>query len=214
MSSESSIEKFGAWTLRVRPGHGKQILLLLHGWTGDENSMSVLMRGIPDKYWLLAPRGVYTASPSGYSWQTPVSPGSRSSIESYRNSVESLLGFLDLWKTENELNIATVDIMGFSQGGALAFSIGALKPDRVNKVIILSGFAPKGIEEYLQPEIFLGKEFFVAHGAKDEIVPISKAFEIVNYLKGTGAELVFCQSDSGHKVSASCFNSLLQFINK
>jgi len=214
LSNESSIKIIADWTLRLRPGKGQQILVLLHGWTGDENSMSVFMRGIPEDYWLLAPRGVYKAYPFGYSWQTPVSHGSRSDIESFRNSVEALVKFLDLWKTECGLSTATVDIMGFSQGGAFAFSFGAMKPDLVNKVIILSGFAPEGIEEYLQPEIFRRKKFFVAHGEKDEIVPISRAFEIVNYLQGAGAELEFCQSDSGHKVSARSFNSLLQFINK
>ena len=55
---DSQLTTFEDWTLRVRPGSGRdaRVMLLLHGWTGDENSMWAFARDLPASAWLIAPR--------------------------------------------------------------------------------------------------------------------------------------------------------------
>ena len=45
-----------------------RVILMLHGWTGDENVMSVFGASIPADYWLISPRGPVKAVPSGFGW--------------------------------------------------------------------------------------------------------------------------------------------------
>ncbi|NTW12833.1 MAG: hypothetical protein HGA30_05945, partial [Anaerolineales bacterium] len=51
--NNTSLIQFNDWTLRVRPATVKpaRLLLLLHGYTGDENSMWVFARDLPHHYW-------------------------------------------------------------------------------------------------------------------------------------------------------------------
>ncbi len=59
------------WVIREKRPAGSgpfRVLLLLHGWTGDENSMEIFTNGLPANYWLAAPRGIYASNLGGYSW--------------------------------------------------------------------------------------------------------------------------------------------------
>ena len=57
-ANNPALETFDGWTLRVRASDSPnpRLLLLLHGWTGDENSMWVFARGLSPNYWIVAPR--------------------------------------------------------------------------------------------------------------------------------------------------------------
>ncbi len=75
MSDENNTHQmtYNGWTMRVR--HAAQeparFLLLLHGWTGDENSMWIFARNFPADMWIAAPRALYPAEGGGYSWRPP-----------------------------------------------------------------------------------------------------------------------------------------------
>lgn len=48
------------WILKVHPPAvtgSNRVLLMLHGWTGDETVMSVFGQKVSPDYWLLSPRG-------------------------------------------------------------------------------------------------------------------------------------------------------------
>ena len=203
---------FENWTLRVRPGTGQRILLLLHGWTGDENSMWIFARNFPSEYWIIAPRGPYTAQQGGYSWRAPASRGSWPTVDLFRPSIEALIELLERWANANHVDASTVDAAGFSQGGALTLTLGALYPARVRKMGILSGFAPDGAEQILTPGLLVGKNIFLAHGTLDEMVPIAMARRTIQLLEGAGAKVTYCESEVGHKLSADCLKALENYF--
>lgn len=54
---------------RIPPGEGQHpVFVMLHGWTGDENSMWIFAPRLPADAILLAPRGLYESPLGGYSW--------------------------------------------------------------------------------------------------------------------------------------------------
>ncbi len=63
VQSETEITAFHGWTLRVQPAGETpaRLLLLVHGWTGDENSMWVFVRNFDPHYWIIAPRARRTS---------------------------------------------------------------------------------------------------------------------------------------------------------
>ena len=212
MKDENTLTTFENWTLRVRPGTGRRILLLLHGWTGDENSMSIFTGHFPENYWVISPRAPYPAKPKGFSWRVPAPSGSWPTIDLFRPSVDALIELVDHWAVSNNLEASSVDVAGFSQGGALTFTFGALHPKKVRRMGILAGFAPQGAEEVLTQSTFLGKRIFVAHGTLDEMVPISMAMQTIKVLEDSGASVHFCQSQSGHKLSSDCLKALVRYL--
>ena len=212
MKLDSTLTTFENWTLRVRPGTGKRILLLLHGWTGNEDSMSVFTRNFPDDCWIISPRAPYSTAEGGYSWRAPAARGSWPSVDLFRPSIAGLIDLLDHWSVANALDASTFDVAGFSQGGAMTFTLGVLHPGRVRKMGILAGFAPEGTESVLVPQLFAGKKIFVAHGTRDEMVPIQMAKRTIQILEGAGAQVIYCESEVGHKLSADCLRALEHYL--
>src|SRR5690349_23543699 len=67
--SNATLVKFHDWTVRVQESSAAKprFLLLIHGLTGDENSMWVFARNLSHDYWMIAPRAPYPTEPSGFS---------------------------------------------------------------------------------------------------------------------------------------------------
>ncbi len=68
----------------------------------------------------------------------------------------------------------------------------------------LSGFIPEHAEEMLTSKKFSGKSIFITHGRKDELIQVEQARRAAALLTSAGAQVVYCESDAGHKVSVEC----------
>lgn len=216
VQNSTEVITFQGWTLRVRAATEKpaHLLLLVHGWTGDENSMWVFVRNLPGSYWIVAPRAPYTTSPSGYSWR-PERPGvhDRPNFEDLQPAAESLLHFVDAYAAENHLDASQFSAIGFSQGAALISTLALLHPERVRRAGVLSGFVPEGAQPLVERRPLKGKLFFVAHGTLDDLVPIDVARSSVRVLETAGANVTYCEDDVGHKLSAKCLRALEAYFS-
>ncbi len=213
VQSDTELVAFRDWILRVRPATEApaRLLLLVHGRTGDENSMWVFVRNLPPSYWIVAPRAPYLTEPTGYSWR----PGAhdRPTFDDLRPAVESLLKFVDAYADENYLDATQFDAVGFSQGAAMVNCIALLHPDRVQRASVLAGFVPAGAEELVEARPLKGKPFFVAHGTLDELVNIESGRRSAKLLEQAGANVTYCEDDVGHKLSAGCLRALNAFFS-
>ncbi|PWH11774.1 MAG: hypothetical protein DDG60_16490 [Anaerolineae bacterium] len=212
MKPSTTLLTFEDWTLRVLPSPAKRILLMLHGWTGDENSMWVFARNFPTDYYIIAPRAPYPAPETGYSWRAPAPRGSWPTLDLMRPSAEALLDLLEAFGRAYGLDASTVDVIGFSQGGAMTFTLGWLYPQRIRKMGILAGFAPQGAEDRFQPTLLSGKHVFVAHGTQDTMVPLAMAQRTIHLLQSAGATVTYSESHVGHKLSAEGLAALETYL--
>ncbi|MFH2102114.1 MAG: hypothetical protein ABIJ39_01995 [Chloroflexota bacterium] len=209
MSTRTKTERIqvGSWTLRTRQAEAEpvRLLLLLHGWTGDEDSMWVFVRKLSPNYCILAPRGPYPAPQGGNSWRE-IKPGTWGlpTVDDLRPAAEAIQGLLDLWSTHTGLEVGQIDLMGFSQGAALAYVFAMINPDRVARVAALSGFVPEGAETLITGRSLTGLSFFVAHGSQDNLITVDRARKSVRILEQAGAITTYCEDEVGHKVSSGC----------
>lgn len=214
--TNTELIQFNGWTLRTRQAQASpsRLLVLIHGWTGDENSMWVFTRSLSPQYWMIAPRAPHPADPSGFSWRSP-QPGAfgRPSLETLKPSVEGLIHLIDEYSASVELDAQQFDVIGFSQGGAMVNAVGALYPQRVRKMGVLAGFAPYGLDELIDARPFAGKNIFVAHGTQDTMVPIDRARASMELLEKAGAQITYCEDEVGHKLSANCLRALETYLS-
>lgn len=213
--NSTSLITFKNWTLRIREsGHpAPRLMLLIHGFTGDENSMWVFARDLPAHDWIVAPRAPYAGDPGGYSWRPPQFDNMDGlSGHLLRSSAEALIHLMDEYSASAKIEARVFDVMGFSQGGAMASLLGFLYPHRIRRIGILAGFVPGGLEELVPQRPLEGKPFFVAHGTKDEMVPIDRARVSIETLERAGANVTYCEDEVGHKVSVNCLRSLKNFF--
>ena len=221
---------YNGWIMRVR--HATQeparFMLLLHGWTGDENSMWVFARRFPADIWIAAPRGPHPADGSGYSWRalqpgtlrhgfdalSPTAQGNAwglPTLSDLKPAADSLIRLVDDVSASIGVDAAQFDVAGFSQGGALTNLLALLYPERIRRAAVLAGFMPGGTEELIARQPLIGKRFFVTHGNQDELIPVERARQSIHLLEQAGAQVTFCEAEVGHKVGADCLRSLEAF---
>jgi phospholipase/carboxylesterase len=215
--NDTSLITFNGWTLRVHEttNASPRLMLLIHGLTGDENSMWVFARNLSPDYWMVAPRAPYLTqmTQGGYSWApTADDAEERSSLEQLRDSAAALIRLVDEYAASVQLDARTFDVVGFSQGGAMCSALAFLYPERISKAAILAGFVPSGLEELVSQRPLEGKPFFVAHGTKDERVSVERARASMKILEGAGVRVTYCEDNVGHKVSATCLRALKDFF--
>ena len=212
---DTELITFNKWTLRVRTAsrQSARLLLLLHGWTGDENSMWVFVRNFPRDYWIVAPRGPHVTEPNGYSWRVlQAARRNWPSLEDLWPAADSLIALIDDYAVQNQVAVHQFDVIGFSQGGALTNTIALLYPERVRRLGVLSGFLPEGYEALVENRSLNGKPVFVAHGTLDEMVNIEYARRSVAELERAGAHVTYCEDEIGHKLSANNLRALEAFF--
>ena len=215
---DTQLIQFEGWTLRIResthPKEASRLLLMIHGITGDENSMWVFARDLPAHYWIVAPRAPYIAEPGGFSWRPPQFENmNEPSLERLRQSAEALIRLADSYAALVGIDASRFDVMGFSQGGAMSNVLAFLYPQRIRKTGILAGFVPSGLEALVSQHPLEGKPFFVAHGTKDEMVTVDRARASISLLEQAGAKVIYCEDDVAHKVSVNCLRALKEFLS-
>ena len=216
--SNTSLISVGGWTLRVRESMhpSPRLMLLIHGLTGDENSMWVFARDLASQYWMVAPRAPHpTGLPEqGYSWR-PLQFDSLNQVglDLLGSTADGLLHLVDEYSAAAGFEAGTFDVMGFSQGGAVASVLAFLHPERIRKAGILAGFVPRGLESLVPERPLQGKPFFVAHGTQDEMVSIDRARASIDILEQAGAQVTYCEDNVGHKVSITCLRALKKFFS-
>ncbi len=210
---KSEVLLYNNWILRLHTAYRPEsrLMLMIHGWTGDENSMLIFQREMPDDYWIIAPRGPLETGEGGYGW-IGHRPGRDATLEAFEPPAQALHRLIENLRVDYQLGNRPLDVVGFSQGAALSLTFAFLYPQVVRKVAVLAGFLPYLPENYQPSRPFSQINFFVAHGTHDDIVPIERAEEVVYFLEQQHATVQFCKAPVSHRISAGCFKQLGQFF--
>ena len=212
--------KLAHWELKIRIPDTRgphRVSVLLHGWTGDEDSMWIFASRIPEDSIVIAPRGLHRTPLGGFSWH-PISEQSLSEFHDFRPAVDALDELFEPenihFESLNSVNFSHLNLIGFSQGAALAYSYGLIKPEKIDSLAGLSGFFPDGALEFVEDRPLLGVPAFIAHGTQDTIVPVERARNSVEMLQMAGCDVSYCEDDVGHKLSSTCFRGLQSFLSE
>lgn len=188
------------------------VIIMIHGWTGDENSMWVFAPRMPKNALLIAPRGLFSAVGGGYSWYLKLSKY-LPVFDDFLPAVERVFDSISIKNFPNG-DFSALHLVGFSQGAALACTMTIQYPERITSLAGLSGFLPDGAASWLSPLRLSGMPIFLAHGTQDERVPVERARQAVAQLEQAGALVTYCEDDVGHKLSARCFRGMEAFFQR
>ena len=215
MVSNPISREIDGWVLRERIPHGPgphPLILMLHGWTGDEASMWVFASRLPKEAMLVSPRGLYPAPMGRYGWHAH-KEGAWPWLDDFQTAIEALQQLLTP-EHFPQAGLSRIRLVGFSQGAALCCALALQHPARIRALAGLSGFLPQGSEALARNRPLLDIPVFLAHGSRDEQVPVERARKAVQVLEDAGAVVTYCEDDVGHKLSANCFHGLEEFFNQ
>ena len=151
----------------AEPGADRPLLVLLHGYGADERDLFGLGDHLPDAFVLAAPRAPLPLPwPSpGYSWY-PIEGLESRDASHVTAAATALLSWIDA-----HAPAASIGLLGFSQGAAIALQALRLDPKRFAFVVNLSGYAtpgdlPRDAElAGIRPPVFWGR------GTRDDVIP-------------------------------------------
>ncbi|WP_409047970.1 alpha/beta hydrolase [Microbacterium sp. HA-8] len=147
---------------------GRPLLVLLHGYGADERDLFALVPHLPPDFAVAAVRAPLTPPfpAPGFSWYAIEGLRGRDP-EGVTRGAERLIEWVDA----HAAGAASIGLLGFSQGGAIALQALRLRPDRFAFAVNLSGYAAPGplpgdaALAARRPPVFWGR------GARDEVIP-------------------------------------------
>jgi phospholipase/carboxylesterase len=181
-------------------------VVLVHGWLGNETVMGVFEHALPRAAALFYPRGPHAAA-GGFGWYAETQEP-----ETVARGLAALREFVTRLPDAYAVDPARLVLVGFSQGAAICSALTLAAPERVSALAMLAGFLPEFALPDVEPGRLQGKRVFIAHGARDETVPIEAARAARAALTRAGAEVTYHESHAGHKVSTHGLRELKQWL--
>jgi phospholipase/carboxylesterase len=151
---------------------------------------------------------------SGYAWY-PMSMGGPPDIASMLMSRQKLQQFLDKCLAQYPIDAKNLAILGFSQGGVVAYSLALSTPDRFAALVALSSWLPPE----LVPHLSLGNSAralptLVQHGTQDSIIEVERARQSVETLRQAQIPLTYREYEMGHEIRPRSLSDLSAWLDE
>jgi phospholipase/carboxylesterase len=209
------------YTAHVPAGPGPfPTVLALHGWGASAHDLiglaPVLHGG---EALVLCPQGPTTLDLgqgfTGYGW-FPLAEGGPLDPFEFRKGAAALRSFLEQALERYPVDRRKLVALGFSQGGVMAYDLVLREPALFAGLAALSSWLPPGLVASIarQPE-HEGLPVLVQHGSEDPMIPVARAQESRDALRGLGVNLAYREYEMGHEVRPdSSLRDLLQWLEE
>jgi phospholipase/carboxylesterase len=145
----------------------------------------------------------------GYGWYR-LQPGQAPDPAAFDAALGAVIGFIDQATRRYPIDPARLAVVGFSQGGSLAYACGLHHRPRFAAVAALSSWLNPLL---LDSAVSLsGLPLLIQHGSRDELVQVERGREAVEQLRATGAQVVYREYDMGHEINAAGVRDLSEFL--
>jgi phospholipase/carboxylesterase len=137
----------------------------------------------------------------GYAWY-PMTMGGPPDVGAILSSREKLQAFLDECLARYPIDARKLALLGFSQGGVMAYSLALSNPERFAALAVLSSWLPKEIiSELAVKETVQSLPTLVQHGTQDQLIELQRARDSVEQLRALRVPLTYREYDMGHEIT-------------
>jgi phospholipase/carboxylesterase len=150
----------------------------------------------------------------GYAWY-PMSMGGPPDIGAILSSREKLQQFLDACMKRYPIDAKKLVVLGFSQGGVMAYSLVLSNPERFAGLAVLSSWLPKElIPELSIREAVQSLPTIVQHGSQDQMIEVQRAQDSVEQLGTLRVPLTYREYDMGHEITPRSLSELSAWLDE
>lgn len=194
------------------------LLLLLHGYGSNEQDLFSFAEELPCEYYIISLRAPYTLDFGAYAWyaiEINASGAKFSDDIQAKASKELISQMIDQLVEKYPIDKNNINLVGFSQGAILSYGLALTYPEKINKVVALSGYFNQNIlEEDFKQKSLNNLKFFVSHGISDQIIPVEAARKTPEILKDLDIECIYKEYPVGHGVAPQNFYDFKTFLKK
>jgi phospholipase/carboxylesterase len=193
------------------------LLLLLHGYGSNEEDLFGFATQLPDNYLIISARAPYSLPPYGNAWYAIDFDADMNKFTDNVQAAESrdlIAKFIDEVVEAYPVDADNVTLLGFSQGTILSYAVALTYPEKVKRVVALSGYLNMDIIENINSRDISNLSFFISHGVVDQVIPVEWARKAPEYLRAKGLKAEYHEYPVGHGVAPQNFNDLLAWLKK
>lgn len=194
------------------------LLILLHGYGSNEEDLFSFASELPQDHYVISVRAPYDLQPYGHAWYAihfDADENKFSDNEQAKGSVNLIASFIDQVVKQYPIDIKNVTLIGFSQGAILSYAIALTYPEKVTKVVALSGYLNQEIlPEVIDKKAISHLKFFVSHGSVDQVIPVDWAKKAKPTLENLGLEVEYNEYPMGHGVAPQNFFDFKNWLQK
>ena len=156
--------------------------------------------------------------PPGYGWFHLETTGSlilAPTIEEIVAALSRLTEFLNEAMESYPIHPKRLVVLGFSQGGVMAYGLGLGNPSRFRGIAALSSWlAPELAKKVIHSSEREGLRALVHHGLRDPLVDVSKARESVDILRAVKADVTYREYEMGHEITSESLLDLTRWLEE
>lgn len=192
------------------------LLLLLHGYGSNEEDLFSFAGELPGEYYVISVRAPYPLPPYGNAWYALHFDGDMNKFSDNEQAISSrdlVISFIDEVLAAYPIDAEDVTLIGFSQGCILSYAVALSNPEKIRRVVAMSGYLNLDIikSDYTS-NAFSKLKIFASHGSADQVVPVEWARQAKPILDKLGIENQYKEYPVGHGVAPQNFYDLLNWL--
>jgi phospholipase/carboxylesterase len=150
----------------------------------------------------------------GYAWY-PMSIGGPPDVDVILRSRRSLEVFIDECAQSYPIDAQKFGILGFSQGGVMAYSLALAHPERFRALAVLSSWLPKELLSRIEINAAVQSlPILVQHGTEDQTIQVDRARGSVEILRQLKVPLSYREYRMGHEISPTSLSELSAWLEE
>ncbi|WP_457610249.1 alpha/beta hydrolase [Lutibacter sp.] len=194
------------------------LLILLHGYGSNEEDLFSFATELPENLLIVSARAPQSLGFGSYAWYTinfTADQGKFSDIPEAIEARDKIATFINEIQERYHIPPNKTFLLGFSQGTILSYAVALNYPEKVQKIIALSGYInPELLPEDINEKNYTDLDFFISHGNVDQVIPVEwakKAPEFLNTLKIINS---YREYPVGHGVAPQNFFDFKKWIEE
>ena len=208
------------YTAHVPPGDGPHpTVIALHGWGASAHDLiglAPILHG--GGALVLCPQGSVafqiTQGVLGFGWW-PITESREMDPREFDRARQSLRKFIDQAFARYPIDRRKLVLMGFSQGGLMAYDLVLSEPERFAGLVALSAWLPEALDRTIpQSEAAKNLPALVIHGTQDPMVPVAGAQESRQRLLARGLNVHYREYPMQHEINPDALRELVVWLEE
>ena len=185
------------------------LLLLLHGYGSNEEDLFSFATELPEEYFVISARAPHDMMYGSYAWYAinfDADENKFSDIGQAQQSRDIIANFIDELVSNYPIDSKNVTLIGFSQGSILGYAVALSYPEKVQRLVAMSGYLNTeiAINDFKNND-FSNLKIFASHGTVDQVIPVEWARKSIPIIESLGIPVVYKEYLVGHGVAPQNF---------
>jgi phospholipase/carboxylesterase len=194
------------------------LLILLHGYGSNEEDLFSFATELPEDLIIISARAPQTLGFGGYAWYTIHFNNSVDKFSDIPEAIASrdlIAQFITEIQLKYNIPPSKTFLLGFSQGTILSYAVALNYPEKIQKIIALSGYInPDLLPTNLTASNYTNLDFFISHGSVDQVIPVEWANKAPQFLNELQIKNCYQEYPVGHGVAPRNFYDFKNWIEE